>query len=112
MPHCQLLGNISTDTLKTSRASSQALHARIRLIVLSIANVAAPRAWWWSWCRGGGGGDGVVVPCQVVASVALLGMERKESLGKLFAYLKLELVDHWKDAALLGVPAGQSVSHR
>lgn len=43
---------------------------------------------------------------KVVASVILLGIERKESVDKLFAYLKLEMVDKWRDAILLGVPAG------
>jgi len=43
---------------------------------------------------------------KVVASVALLGVERKESIPKLFGYLKHEMVDRWRDAILLGVPAG------
>jgi len=43
---------------------------------------------------------------KLVASVILLGVERKEPIGKLIGYLKHEMIDRWRDAILLGVPAG------
>jgi solute carrier family 35 (UDP-sugar transporter), member A1/2/3 len=43
---------------------------------------------------------------KVIASVVLLGIERQESIPKLFGYLKHELVDRYQDFALLAVPAG------
>jgi UDP-sugar transporter A1/2/3 len=43
---------------------------------------------------------------KVVASLLLLALERKEGPLKLIMYLKYELVDNWRSAVLLGVPAG------
>lgn len=43
---------------------------------------------------------------KLLASIGLLARERSQGVADLFAYLKLEIVDNWRQSMLLGVPAG------
>jgi UDP-sugar transporter A1/2/3 len=43
---------------------------------------------------------------KLVASIFLLGYERQSTVFDLLIYLKLEVVDNWRQSVLLGVPAG------
>jgi len=43
---------------------------------------------------------------KLVASIFLLGYERQSTVFDLLIYLKLEVIDNWRQSVLLGVPAG------
>ena len=48
---------------------------------------------------------------KLVASIFLLGYERQSTVFDLLIYLKLEVIDNWRQSVLLGVPVSRWVEH-